>query len=234
MKKMRKNILKIFLCLSIVVFSFSLINCKAQTPASLYDRLGGVYGISAVVDEFIDKLVSDSVITANQNVVAAMQRINKPGLKYLVTEMVCQASGGPQKYSGRSMKDSHAALNISELEWAQSVKIFVEVLDKFKVPEKEKNELLAIVSSTKADIVTATAKPQEAPAPAKILEPPPPKAEEKPTNILKKQVDQAINEILAPQPEIKIEPIPPKDPKTVPDVAPVVPPQPSGKNLGGG
>ncbi len=67
--------------------------------------------------------------------------------------MVCQATGGPEKYNGRTMKDSHKHLNITEGEWHAMVADFKKTLDKFEVPEKEQGEILAIVASTKGDIV---------------------------------------------------------------------------------
>ena len=71
-----------------------------------------------------------------------------------MTALVCQATGGPCTYSGRSMKDSHKHLYISEKEWDAMVVDFVATLNHFKVPKKEQDELLAIVGSTKGDIVT--------------------------------------------------------------------------------
>jgi hemoglobin len=67
--------------------------------------------------------------------------------------MVCQATGGPCTYTGRTMKQSHAHLNISDREWREMVRVFQEVLGHFKVPAAEQQELVAIVESTKADIV---------------------------------------------------------------------------------
>ena len=69
--------------------------------------------------------------------------------------MICQATGGPEVYHGRSMKDSHAHLNISNAEWDEMVRVFSELLNDFKVPEKEQKELFALIGPTKADIVTA-------------------------------------------------------------------------------
>ena len=124
-----------------------------QKPPSLYDRLGGLAPISVVVSDFIDALVLDSVVNANPAVSAARKRAPAPYLKYHVTAMVCQATGGACQYHGRGMKESHAQLNITEGEWARMVTIFKETLAKYKVPDKETQELLAIVGSTKADIV---------------------------------------------------------------------------------
>jgi len=120
---------------------------------SLYDRLGGVYAIAVVVDDFLDRVVDDPVLNANPRIKEARDRVPKAGLKYRVTELVCQVTGGPCTYTGRSMKDSHAHLNITEKEWQALLHDFRQSLEKFKVPEKEQQELIAIVESTKKDIV---------------------------------------------------------------------------------
>ena len=96
------------------------------TKPSLYDRLGGIYAIASVVDDFIDRIMIDPALNANPLVDDAHHRVGKAGFKYLVTEMVGWATGGPQKYTGPF--DA--------------------------VPAAEKQELFAIVQSTKADIVS--------------------------------------------------------------------------------
>ncbi len=120
---------------------------------SLYDRLGGVYNIATVVDDLIDRVMVDPRLNANPRVDEAHHRVSSAGFKYLVTEMVCWASGGPQKYSGRSMGDSHRHLLIDEEEWAAFMSDVQQTLDKFEVPQEEQDELKAIVESTKESIV---------------------------------------------------------------------------------
>jgi hemoglobin len=129
-----------------------------QKQQSLYDRLGGLAPISVVVSDFIDALVPDAVLNANPAIDAARKRVPAAYLKYHVTAMVCQATGGPCQYHGRQMKESHAHMNITEQEWDRMVTLFKEVLAKHKVPAKETQELLAIVGSTKADIVVSLQK----------------------------------------------------------------------------
>jgi hemoglobin len=124
-----------------------------ETP--LYDRLGGVYAIASVVDDFIERLLVNDILNANPAIKEARDRVPKAGLKYRVTELVCQVTGGPQKYTGRSMKDSHKHLNITEKEWDAMVTEFKVTLNKFEVPAKEQEELIAIVATTKPDIVMA-------------------------------------------------------------------------------
>jgi hemoglobin len=124
-----------------------------QRQPSLYERLGGVYSIATVVDDFIDRIMIDPRLNANPLVDEAHHRVTPPGFKYLVTEMVCWATGGPQQYTGRSMGDSHAHLRITGAEWLAFEDDFQQTLDKFNVPAAEQAELKAIVASTKMDIV---------------------------------------------------------------------------------
>jgi hemoglobin len=125
---------------------------SAEKP-SLYERLGGVYSIATVVDDFIDRVMNDPRLNANPRVNEAHHRVPPPGFKYLVTEMVCWASGGPQKYTGRSMAESHADMKITGKEWEAFMDDFQQTLDKFAVPAEEQAELKTIVNSTRSDIV---------------------------------------------------------------------------------
>ena len=123
----------------------------------LYDRLGGIYSIATVVDDFINRIMVDPRLNANPLVDEAHHRVPPAGFKYLVTEMVCWATGGPQKYTGRSMADSHAQLKITNPEWEAFLDDFQQTLDKFAVPAEEQAELKAIVNSTRSDIVVDAA-----------------------------------------------------------------------------
>ncbi len=124
-----------------------------QERPSLYDRLGGVYSIATVIDDFIDRIMVDPKLNANSAVDEAHHKVSKAGFKYQVTEMVCWAAGGPQQYSGRSMKDSHDHLDISGGEWDAFMADLDQTFEKFGVPKAERDELVAIVNSTKEDIV---------------------------------------------------------------------------------
>jgi hemoglobin len=126
---------------------------KIEQKPSLYERLGGVYSIATVVDDLIDRVMGDARLNANPLVDEAHHRVSAAGFKYYVTEMVCWASGGPQKYSGRSMRDSHQHLKITPKEWEAFMDDLQQTLDKFGVPQAEQAELKAIVDSTRADIV---------------------------------------------------------------------------------
>jgi hemoglobin len=126
---------------------------QPQPQPSLYERLGGIYSIAVVIDDFIDRVMSDGRLNANPAVDEAHHRVSAAGFKYLVTEMVGWATGGPQKYSGRSMLESHQHLNITPNEWDAFMDDLQQTLDNFKVPAAEQGELKAIVQSTYADIV---------------------------------------------------------------------------------
>ena len=124
-----------------------------QEKPSLYDRLGGLYNIATVVDDLIDRVMADGRLNANPRVDEAHHRVSPAGFKYYVTELVCQTSGGPQQYSGRSMGDSHRHLMITDGEWDAFMDDLQQTFDRFGVPEQEQDELKAIVGSTKESIV---------------------------------------------------------------------------------
>jgi hemoglobin len=128
---------------------------SAQEKPSLYDRLGGVYNIATVVDDLIDRVMANPRLNANPRVDEAHHRVSAAGFKYLVTELACSAAGGPQQYSGRSMGDSHRHLMITEDEWGAFMDDLYQTLDKFAVPQPERQELTAIVESTKEAIVVS-------------------------------------------------------------------------------
>ena len=104
-----------------------------MSAISLYERLGGVYAIAAVVDDFIDRIMDDPRLNTNPLVDEAHHRVSKAGFKYLVTEQVCWAAGGPQKYTGRNMRDSHEHLKITAAEWEAFLDDLRQTLDKFQV-----------------------------------------------------------------------------------------------------
>jgi len=126
---------------------------QQQPLHSLYQRLGGIYSIAVVVDDLIDRVMTDPRLNANPAVNEAHHKVPPAGFKYLVTEMVGWASGGPQKYTGRPMRDSHQHLNITPKEWDAFMNDLQQTLDKYKVPATEQAELKAIVDSTYGDIV---------------------------------------------------------------------------------
>jgi hemoglobin len=131
-----------------------------EKQRSLYDRLGGVYSIATVVDDFIERLLVNATLNANPAINEARARVPKAGLKFQVTALVCEVTGGPCKYAGRGMKEAHQHLNITQAQWDAMVADFKTTLDKFKVPQTEQHELMTIVESTKKDIVQSSSASQ--------------------------------------------------------------------------
>jgi len=114
---------------------------------SLYERLGGLPAIQAVVDDFVANVAADTRINrrfANANI---------PLLKKHLVDQVCEATDGPCKYTGRSMRETHRGMNITEAEFNALVEDLVKTLDKLKVPAKEKTELVLLLAPMKNDIV---------------------------------------------------------------------------------
>jgi hemoglobin len=95
----------------------------------------------------------NATLNANPAIKEARARVPKAGLKFHVTAIVCEVSGGPCKYTGPTMKESHRHLNIGQVEWDAMVVDFKATLNKFKVPQREQQELITIVGSTRNDIV---------------------------------------------------------------------------------
>jgi len=120
---------------------------------SLYDRLGGVYNIATVVDDFIDRVMTDARLNKNPAVDEAHHRVSPAGFKFLVTEMLCEAAGGPQRYSGRPMGDTHRQLRITEDEWVAFMDDLHQSLATFQVPGPEEQAVVDIVESTRDAIV---------------------------------------------------------------------------------
>jgi hemoglobin len=120
---------------------------------SLYDRLGGIYSIATVVDNFINRIMVDPRLNANKAVDEAHHRVPPAGFKYLVTEMLSWAAGGPQTYTGKDMPSAHRHLRISAAEWDAFMDDLDQTLETFEVPAAEKAEVVAIVQSTYDSIV---------------------------------------------------------------------------------
>jgi hemoglobin len=117
---------------------------------SLYERLGGYDALAAVTDDFAARLITDKKLG---KYFVGMSDDSVTKLRQHVIDFLCAATGGPCKYTGRDMKTVHKGLEISKEEWDVSVARLIETLDKFKVPDMEKKEVLAAVGSLEKDIV---------------------------------------------------------------------------------
>src|SRR5688572_28926654 len=137
------------LVLSLLLTIGVALPARAQEK-SLYQRLGGYDALAAVVDDFVVRLVTDKQF---EKFFAGHSDDSKKKIRQHILDQFCAATGGPCVYTGREMKPSHAGLGITNAEWDAAAKHLVASLDKFKVPEKEKGEILAFVTSLKKDIV---------------------------------------------------------------------------------
>lgn len=128
---------------------------------SLYERLGGVYAISAVVDHFSDQLVEKGTIEEqNQNIKdwnenKAASRL--PGLKVMRTLWLCAIAGGPFEYTGLALDDAHFDLQLSSSDFDQVSAVLADALDYFKVPPGEKEEVLSAFESRKPQVTAGSA-----------------------------------------------------------------------------
>jgi hemoglobin len=122
-------------------------------PRSLYDRLGGTSAIASVVDGFVANVAADARInkffTRVAKDTAAMREF-----KQKLVDQVCQGSGGPCAYTGKDMKTAHAGMGLTNADFDALVEDLVKALDSAGVPQKEKDELLAILGPMRTDIVT--------------------------------------------------------------------------------
>lgn len=136
---------------SALIFAAGLsmaVSASGAAAQSLYERLGGQTAIVAVVDDFVGNVAADPGING------FFAKTDIARLKRLLVEQICAASGGPCTYTGRDMKTAHAGMGVQETHFGALVNDLVKTLDKFKVPEKEKNELLAVLGPMKSDIVS--------------------------------------------------------------------------------
>lgn len=130
----------------------SLLVCSSvfADSATLYKRLGGYDALAAVTDDFIGRLAQDKNL---QKFFAGHSKDSLVRIRQLVVDQLCAATGGPCAYIGRDMKSAHQGMGISEADWNVAAGHLVATLDRFKVPEKEKAEVLAAISALKSDIV---------------------------------------------------------------------------------
>jgi hemoglobin len=133
---------------------------RPHKPAeqSLYDRLGGIFAIAAVVDRFSDQIILNPKLNKNPALIAwntkeAATRL--PGLKFMRTLWVAALAGGPFKYSGMPLHDAHTRFSLTSEEFDEVGAEIVRALDYYKVPEREKQELVTAYMRSKPDVVGA-------------------------------------------------------------------------------
>ena len=138
---------------SIAIALVALPLCGGAASAqekTLYQRLGGYDAIAAVSDEFIARLAADE---QEKRFFAPFSTDSKMRIRQLLVDLVCKSTGGPCHYFGRDMTTAHAGSGITKADWDHSLKIFIEVLNKFNVPEKEQKDLAALLGPLEKDIV---------------------------------------------------------------------------------
>jgi hemoglobin len=139
----------------------------AEDKRSLYDRLGSQAGIQAITEDWITRAMADPRVNWTRRGVTqggfsihfdrSMEWNPTPDqiktMKYHIAQFLCLATGGPSVYEGKEMKSSHAGMHISNAEFDAAVGDLKATLDKMQVANKEQKELLAIMETTRAQIV---------------------------------------------------------------------------------
>jgi len=139
-----------FASIAIFTFVLALPLATLAQEKSLYERLGGYDAISAVVDDFAAKLFADPVVGKR---FFGMGADTRQGFRQKNKNLVCKVTGGPCKVISRPAAVVHGGLGIKASEFDIVVNHLVDTLNKFEVPEKEHNELLAIIGTLRPDIV---------------------------------------------------------------------------------
>ncbi len=119
---------------------------------TLYERLGGYDAIAAVASDLLPRLQTDAQLAR------FWQHRGEDGVKrekQLLIDFLCASAGGPLYYTGRDMKTIHKGMRISQSDWSAFLGHLDATLDAFRVPQAERDEVVAFVESTKADIVEA-------------------------------------------------------------------------------
>jgi hemoglobin len=135
-----------------------------MTEQSLYDRLGGVFAIAAVVDRFSDALIENPIVgQGSSNPELAEWHTNSlgrlPGLKFMRTLWVCNVSGGPFEYTATrpgstelGLEEAHRELKITPEEFDEVAAVLAQTLDSFQIPAQEKDEVLAAFAAHKGEV----------------------------------------------------------------------------------
>ena len=149
--------LRMILMSVIVVASIAACGGKAKAPeagggapaASLYDRLGGKDAITAVVKDFVEERVAK-----DPRINAQFANSDIPALEAKLVDQICEATGGPCKYTGKDMKAAHTGMKITDADFTALVEDLKASLDHFKVGAREQEELLGALAKMHDDVVT--------------------------------------------------------------------------------
>ena len=150
---MKKSYLLFVVLISAFIVGFTAYTSNEEpvetndNDATLYDRLGGQSAIESVVDQFIANLATDTRINGY------FASTDMPRLKRLLVEQLCEATGGPCKYTGRDMKSSHAGLGIDKEDFNALIENLEGALNEFNVSKADQKELLKVLQSMAPDII---------------------------------------------------------------------------------
>jgi hemoglobin len=162
------------LLVAVILITFSIYKYTTK-PITLYDRLGGIYNIAAVIDNFSDKLIKNPIVGINSNNpqlrdwhTRERNHLNRlPGLKFMRTLWVADVAGGPYKFcpstktqcpfSSLNLSNQHKRFKITSDEFDAVAKELSNTLDEFKVPNREKQDILSAFAAHKKNIVASYA-----------------------------------------------------------------------------
>ena len=141
--------------MKVIVLAFAMLalaGCAASQPkpakpTTLYDELGGTAAITKVVDAFLTRINHDARINT------LFAKTDHNDLRRLVIEQLCEATGGPCKYTGRSMEEAHSGLNLTNADFSAFMGDLVAAMDDLKVPLEQQNKLIALLAPMKPQIV---------------------------------------------------------------------------------
>ena len=136
----------------VLISALTFTTAASAKEKTLYAKLGGKKAITAVVDQFVNNVGGDNRINSYfKDAVADPKRL--ASFKAKLVDQICEASGGPCKYTGKDMKSAHAGMGVDSTAFNALVEDLVAALDKFKVGEDEKKTLLGVLGPMKSDIV---------------------------------------------------------------------------------
>lgn len=141
---------------------------QAEEKRTLYERLGGEAGVAAIVDDFLQRVIQDPRVnwerkglqrggfslSRNESIAWQPSQENMAKLKKHLAQFIALSTGGPVKYEGADMKQSHEGMRITNVEFDASVGDLKQSLEKLQIPTQEQKELLQIIESTREQIVT--------------------------------------------------------------------------------
>jgi hemoglobin len=139
----------------LAAFTFAMAACAKDDPAiadaTLYKRIGGYDALAVVTDSFLARIQRDTAISV---FFAGLEPPQLNRIRQMVVDQLCAASGGPCLYVGRTMKETHATLDITNEVFDKFVGHFKATLIALSVPQREQDEVLGALGSMKADVVT--------------------------------------------------------------------------------